>query len=685
MFRKSNTHSIVELMDSFSITERQVRYEIKKINYFLKENSINEICLEKGNYSLCLEEQEWDRLQTIMSSINTYEYVMSSEERRDAILLLLINAKDYLTSQSFADYLNVSKRSIDNDIKKLKTEVRKWNLNIVSQQSKGCRLEGNEVTIRNLCVKLLHANISSDKGGRGNESPIDSIIHEVYCDNYLGQLLEIINNIERNEIHKEITYDSKFLLILYLLTMIKRIEAEHYVKEFPTVYGDSPNSRKYAMALKLATLIENSFSIRVTDSEKYVIAMYLEGVQYVVPDSNYREDWSKTVVLVSEIIRRVSKIIDVDLSIDKDLFSALQAHMIPTSFKIQNNLQIKNPQLDEIKEKYSTCYRALKDTLLEIDSPLINGITDDEIGYMVLHFCAAIERRKRMMPSARVAVVCLYGAATSRLLRETLLSKFPNLSIEAIVSQVDLNALKKLNIDFIISSVDLRNTEIPVVVVNPILDDNDLSSINRMIKKYSGRISNESFDQKLYAEIIEKVSHFIEEEETESFSKELAECFKDSYINGHLQAVHPRLKELLDRNHIRIGETASNWKEAVKKTSIILEDMGEVDNDFVESAISSIVEVGPYVVITDGVALVHNELGHGVKSLSMAMATFPEGVSFSHSKYDPVYIIFALAAIDFNSHVEALQDLLNILENYNAGQIKDMNKSEILELLAEGE
>lgn len=92
---------------------------------------------------------------------------------------------------------------------------------------------------------------------------------------------------------------------------------------------------------------------------------------------------------------------------------------------------------------------------------------------------------------------------------------------------------------------------------------------------------------------------------------------------------------------------------------------------------------GPYFVIAPGIAMPHARPDAGAKGIGFSIVTLDEPIKFGHPKNDPVELIIGLCAIDHQSHLNALQELMEILsDEENLEQIKmATNKNEVLNIL----
>jgi len=118
------------------------------------------------------------------------------------------------------------------------------------------------------------------------------------------------------------------------------------------------------------------------------------------------------------------------------------------------------------------------------------------------------------------------------------------------------------------------------------------------------------------------------------------------------------IKELLPKSRMKHIESVSDWEEAIEIASEPLLEEGVIEEKYIENMITSVNENGPYIVLKDYFALPHAEAGKGVNEQGMSLLTLDEAVDL---KDNPVKVFVVLAALDSESHLEALTDLSNLL------------------------
>ena len=117
------------------------------------------------------------------------------------------------------------------------------------------------------------------------------------------------------------------------------------------------------------------------------------------------------------------------------------------------------------------------------------------------------------------------------------------------------------------------------------------------------------------------------------------------------------LKDVLKKEYIRVGESASDWKEAVRKANLPLLEHHCIRESYIDGTIDMVDKLGPYIVICPGIAIAHARPEDGVLENSISLITLEQPVNFGHSMNDPVKLVFTLAAKSNEGHLSALADL----------------------------
>ncbi|MDF2675182.1 MAG: sugar transporter subunit [Clostridiales bacterium] len=114
------------------------------------------------------------------------------------------------------------------------------------------------------------------------------------------------------------------------------------------------------------------------------------------------------------------------------------------------------------------------------------------------------------------------------------------------------------------------------------------------------------------------------------------------------------MKEVISFENIRVKASAENWKEAIEISGNLLLENRKIKRKYIDNMIKAVIDMGPYIVITPGLALAHAEPSSDVLENGVSLITLKEPVDFG-SINDPVNIILCLASTDNNSHINVLK------------------------------
>ncbi|MFJ7306177.1 PTS sugar transporter subunit IIA [Peribacillus frigoritolerans] len=276
----------------------------------------------------------------------------------------------------------------------------------------------------------------------------------------------------------------------------------------------------------------------------------------------------------------------------------------------------------------------------------------------------------------RAIVVCPNGIGISNILIYTLRELFPDILFLDVLS-VRNAAEYPLSYDLVFSTVHMR-TKAALFVVPPILEMQDKHTLRQQVMQELYGYTTESVDVAALLKIISKYATIHEQDQLEKALKSNVYTQTPKITQFSLkEAEKPVLEELLNMQTIQLQQQVSDWKEAIQVAAKPLVDLGTVEERYVDAMIEAIETNGPYVVITPGVAIPHARPEQGVRSLSMSLLKLDEAVDFAPDK--PVRLIIILAAVDNDSHLRALIQLTQLLnEPANIEEIVSTSDKSVL-------
>lgn len=147
------------------------------------------------------------------------------------------------------------------------------------------------------------------------------------------------------------------------------------------------------------------------------------------------------------------------------------------------------------------------------------------------------------------------------------------------------------------------------------------------------------------------------------------------------------LTKYLSKDAIRCSCTASDWKDAIRLAAAPLLESGKIEQRYVDRSIAKVEELGPYIVLTEGVAVAHARPKEDVKEGGISLITLKEPVCFGHKVYDPVSLVFMLAATTDDGHIGAMMSVAQALCEPNIKEriVAAKSAGEIYDIIMEEE
>ncbi|KAA8996142.1 PTS ascorbate-specific transporter subunit IIA [Affinibrenneria salicis] len=124
-----------------------------------------------------------------------------------------------------------------------------------------------------------------------------------------------------------------------------------------------------------------------------------------------------------------------------------------------------------------------------------------------------------------------------------------------------------------------------------------------------------------------------------------------------------KLKQsLIENRSIRLQASAADWREAIRLGTDMLIASGAVEPRYHNAIISSIEQLGPYIVIAPQFAMPHARPEDGVNRTAFALVTLTRPVKFD-GEDEPVDVLVTLAGSSSDEHMDGLMEVTQVLED----------------------
>lgn len=143
------------------------------------------------------------------------------------------------------------------------------------------------------------------------------------------------------------------------------------------------------------------------------------------------------------------------------------------------------------------------------------------------------------------------------------------------------------------------------------------------------------------------------------------------------------LIDLITESAIELAVSTENWEEAIRKGGELLEKSGAVESRYIDSMVNMVRELGPYIVISKGVAFPHARPEDGALKTGMSLITLKNAIEFGDEENDPIKLIISFCSTDSEGHLHALSELVDFLRDETAinNVINAKSKKEVIEIM----
>jgi len=643
--------SINQLMKQFNVSQRTIYYEIENINYWLKRQGLEKI-RHKRLYGFYLVE-----FPKKLLSISEFPYEYSIEERLSWIALHLLISEERLLLKNFQKWLDVSRNTILNDIKKLKTHFEEYNLRLIFDRKSGYVLVGCEEDKRRLKIYYLSSFLNGDVNRKEFLQKIAEILSLPFI-----ELTPIFNMVHKCEEYLKVHYADKdlFLLAIQMYLNIRRIKKGKIIVLNDIEKQVIKDTYEYQSVLQFLHLLEDAYEINFPQDEICYLTVNLLGIKlqhrYKLNTNSPTQTALKKAII--NMINDFELYAGVKFEEREYLENNLLAHLQPAFYRSIYGIEIKNPLTNVIKEKYNDIYIITEKVVHHFEKLTKNKLRDNEIAYISIHFGGCLRSREITIGRKQALIICNSGVGTSEILRKQLEYLFPMVTFKKTLSAREYEKGNRWgDVSFAVSTVEVRKKDHPLFVVQPILTKKDKSVLAREI--YSKvDLGTQPINEYSLDDIVHIVKKHADLKSEKGLEAELLRYFQKEH--SLIKSTQPSLMTLL-KNNIQVKKCISNWKEAIRVASQPLLDKGHIRQHYIDKMISILEDKGPYVIISPGIALPHATPEDGVISVGMSMLLLKEPVFFLEDTENKINIIIILAPTKQNTHIRAMSELNNFL------------------------
>lgn len=556
IIEQSNLTSSQSIADKLGVSTKTVKNEIKELNRLLKGYAL--IDIKQGKYVLYVIDQQ--KFDIVRQEIDIQDDFFNSQQNRMSyILYKLMNSDVPYLIDDLSEEMNIGKTTFIGDLKKLRNKIEKYNLKIIGKTNIGLFLEGNEVDIRMCLLQDMYGPIY--KEFKIDEDIIESI-SKICRENDLG------NGATDN-------------FIKFFTVMIDRLLNDYTIKYLDDKYLELKFTKTFEFVDKLLDEVEKIIPVKVPVNERIFMVLPIISMRTPINSQKIKEIEvsDETIDLVQEIITLIKSQMNITI-MPGDFFDEFVYHMFFMINRVKFGIKIKNPILEDIKEKYSVAFKMAELSKCIIEDRLNKEVSKDEVGYMAMYFGVFISENSYRNKIYRVAVICGSGVLTARIISSQLKK------ILSSESEIDMYSSTEVN-DELLNKYDL------ICSTYKLTCDINTSII----------YMKEIFDEHQFRKQIEQIKY------TQKLEVPL------------LQGIDSILLSLLDEEKFFVLDNNLSYKENINLMVDSLRNNGYVDDGFKERLKNR--EDNSTMVFDKHIAIPH-VVNYGSNNIVLALGVFDD-------------------------------------------------------------
>lgn len=505
---KKQDLSVSELAHWLNVSERTVRRDLEEVRQTLAQF---ELVLDKKGSRLSVTGADENRETILRTLLQNGKHEFTPFERKQQLLQILLKKTEPVKLVSLAYELGVTVSTVSSDLSHIEEE---WHgkLRIKRRRGIGVVLEASITIKRELIRELIFQLIPKIKLQHYFSHPdLSAASPEEF--NFLSAFINF-DSLKQTDyvltrwmkkLPYEIQEDSYLHLLLYLLIAVKQMELGQFAAEKedqPIFIQDYP---EYDIAERILQDTLPEFSIPETEKTELTMQI-LESEIHTGEAVFYRNEKVQAIRIAKKLISRVTRELGLPLA-EMPLLLGLSEHIQYSLVRLKKNLPPNNPLLSLIRSEFGELF----DSVHKIASELypFPALPEEESGFIVLHFEAAILQAENLRPYSALVVTSRSNGVTTWI-RAKFKKRLPKLQKMKFVTPLELTKETDFEkYDIILSTTELSDFSMDYEWISIFISDEEIAKIEAKLEqkvsaeKNTQAVQNHLFDTSLTGTIAE--------------------------------------------------------------------------------------------------------------------------------------------------------------------------------------
>ncbi|HEK9372598.1 TPA: transcription antiterminator [Streptococcus equi subsp. equi] len=498
LIRLKEAETVMAISAALGQSRRKIYYHLDKINEALPSHVAQIVSYPR--VGILLNSEQKAACQQFLNEVADYHYVMKGDERRSLSAIYIAVATERVTLDKLMMINDVSRNTILNDLAELREELSSYNnkIQLHATKAKGYYFDCHPMALIQYLYKVLAGVYQG-----GNSSFIELFDHKLSETQGLSayfskEVLDYFHEylfLSQASLGKTINIqDRQFMLQIlpFILLSYRNMQLHSETKtalkrDFNLIW----KRKEYQIAKALASELYHNFKLHLDDIEVGMIAMLMLSFRKDQDHHVESQDYEQMRATIGDFIDQLELRYQLHFTHKKDLLRQLTRHCKALVYRKAYGIFSINPLTDHIKEKYEELFAMAQSCAVILEQAWQIRLTDDDVAYLTIHLGGELRHSHADWDKTKLVIVSDDGIGIQKLLLKQCQRYLPNCQIEAVFTTEQYQSVFDLmSVDIVVSTTDALEALVPVLIVNPILSDDDIIRLIRFSKQ--GRLSDSS-------------------------------------------------------------------------------------------------------------------------------------------------------------------------------------------------
>lgn len=397
-----------------NVSTQTIKNELKMLRQLSKDSSLffmKSVTGRGTKFSVPDKKKLQEQLSTWETQQKTK--IDNKKGRISLIIDFLLNHYGYISKRKLLEKFFISETTLYKDIKKIKSLLSQFGLNIEYKTNRGYRIIGSELNKR---TYLTHLGIDNKKKKYNFIPENTTKIYNIAADTFINYKYNINEEILQN-------------ITAHISIALQRIKKNHYIDKI-NYNTNLSNTVEYKIAKDILTktLVGYKISNKYFNNEVILLTQIILGKLNYINNSSLQERMN---TFISKAFSAIYSKFSINFENVDNLKLLLVLHLVPLFYRVHSGTQLYNPLKSEIHKSFPQAYDISLYFSILLNKYCNLKISKDEVSFLALYFNYGIDNYLSSTASKKILIITSLRKSETILLRHKILNWFPD-QIESI-------------------------------------------------------------------------------------------------------------------------------------------------------------------------------------------------------------------------------------------------------------